>query len=182
MDANEGPEIFPRWRDEATDQHNEQREQIERLCTEFADVFDPALGCTNCVEHSIPTGNAKPIYHQPRRVPLAWAEKFREEISGMLKAGVIGPSTSPRTSPIVPVRKKDGETRVCIDYRKLNTVTEEDRYPMPHIEEMLEKLGKTEFISTLDLSKGYYQVAVEKEDQPKTALVASFSSRECLLD
>ena len=100
----------------------------------------------------------------------------------MLKAGVIEPSTSPWTSPIVPVRKKDGGTRVCIDYRKLNTVTEEDRYPMPRIKEMLEKLGKAEFISTLDLSKGYYQVAVKKEDQPLLHLVASFSSRECLLD
>ena len=177
VDANEGPEIFPFEQDgEMKPQINtqltsEQRGQIERLCTEFADVFDPAPGCTNCVEHSIPTGNAKPIYHQPRRVPLAWAEKVREEISGMLKAGVIEPSTSPWTSPIVPVRKKDGGTRVCIDYRKLNTVTEEDRYPMPRIEEMLEKLGKAEFISTLDLSKGYYQVAVKKEDQPKTAFI-----------
>lgn len=88
----------------------------------------------------------------------------------MLQAGIIEPSVSAWTSPLVPVNKKDGSLRLCVDYRKLNTVTEDDRYPMPRVDELLEKLGRSAYISTLDLTKGYYQVPVSQEDQAKTAL------------
>ena len=73
----------------------------------------------------------------------------------MLDAGVIEPSTSPWTSPIILVKKKDGSLRLCIDYRKLNSITKEDRYPMPRVDVMLEQLGKATYISTLDLTQGY---------------------------
>lgn len=88
------------------------------------------------------------------------------------------PSTSPWTSPIVPVRKKDGSLRLCIDYRKLNDMTTEDRYPMPRVEELLEKLGKAKYISTLDLTKGYYQVSMAPSDRKKTAFMAPMGKFE----
>ena len=83
---------------------------------------------------------------------------MKEELDAMLKAGVIEPSTSPWTSPIVPVRKKDGGLRLCVDYRRLNSITTEDRYQMPRVDELVERLGRAKYISTLDLCKGYYQV------------------------
>lgn len=71
----------------------------------------------------------------------------------MLDAGIVVPSDSPWTSPIVPVKKKDGSIRLCIDYRKLNEVTEEDRYQMPWVDD---RIGSALFITTIDLTKGYY--------------------------
>ena len=90
----------------------------------------------------------------------------------MLDAEVIEPSTSAWTSSIIPVKKKDGSLRLCVDYCKLNAVTQEDRYPMPRIDELLEKLGKAKYISHIDLTKGYYQVPLAKHDREKTAFIA----------
>ena len=81
-------------------------------------------------------------------------------------------SDSPWTSPIVPVKKKDGGLCLCVDYRKLNSVTMDDTYQMPQVDELIDTLGGARYITTLDLSKGYYQVPVATEDQPKTAFVS----------
>jgi hypothetical protein len=107
-------------------------------------------------------------------VAKAWEEEVRTEIKSMLELGVIEPCRSPWASPIVTVAKKDGSLRLCIDYRKLNSVTADDPYQMPRVEEMLDRLGQAEFISTIDLAKGYYQVPVRKEDQDKTAFISPF--------
>ena len=72
---------------------------------------------------------------------------------------------------MVCVRKKDSTLRMCADFRKLNSVTEDDIYPMKRIEEMIDALGEAQFISTIDLSKGYYQIPVAQEDQRKTAFI-----------
>ena len=104
---------------------------------------------------------------------------MRDEVKAMLRIGVIEPSTNPWTSPIVPVRKKDGRLRLCVDYRSLNTITTEDRYQMPHVDELVECLGKAKYISIIDLCKGYYQVPMQPEDKLKTAFVTPF---QVLLD
>ena len=70
------------------------------------------------------------------------------------------------------VTKKDGGIRLCVDYRKLNQVTKFDAYPMPRVEELLDQIGDAQFITTLDLAKGYWQVPVSIEDREKTAFVS----------
>ena len=106
----------------------------------------------------------------------------------MLDTGVIFPSKSPWTSPLVSVQEKDGTLCLCVDYRKVNKVTTDDKYPMPKVDELLEKIGRTQFISTLDLiTQGYYQVSVKEGDREKTAFatpmaVESISSLACRLD
>ena len=87
----------------------------------------------------------------------------------MLQDGVIRPSTSPWSSLIVMVRKKDGAWRFCIDFRKLNDVTHKDAYPLPRIDETLESLSGSTLFTTLDLASGYWQVELEEADKEKTA-------------
>ena len=87
----------------------------------------------------------------------------------MLRLGVIEPSHSPWSSPIVMVPKPDGTLRFCNDFRRLNEVSEFDCYPMPRVDELLDRLGRARFISTLDLTKGYWQVPLSEQAKPKTA-------------
>ncbi|CAM4683018.1 unnamed protein product, partial [Caretta caretta] len=90
-------------------------------------------------------------------------------IQDMLQMGVISPSESAWASPVVLVPKPDGEIRFWVDYRKLNAVTRPDNYPMPRTDELLEKLGQAQFISTLDLTKGYWQVPLDESAKERSA-------------
>ncbi|CAM4640475.1 unnamed protein product [Lepidochelys kempii] len=87
----------------------------------------------------------------------------------MLQMGVIRPSVSAWASPVVLVPKPDGEIRFCVDYHKLNAVTRPDNYPMPHTDELLEKLGWAQFISTVELTKGYWQVPLHESSKERSA-------------
>ena len=87
----------------------------------------------------------------------------------MLDKGVIVPSKSPYSSPIVMVRKRDGTNRMCIDYRKLNEITTKDAYPLPRIGQTIDALQGAGYLSLLDLASGSWQVPVAEKDQHKTA-------------
>ncbi|CAM4642614.1 unnamed protein product [Lepidochelys kempii] len=125
-------------------------------------TFSATPGLTEQAYHCIDTGNAHPIRVQPYRVSPQAKTAIEREIQDMLQMGVIRPSESAWASPVVLVPKPDGEIRFCVDYRKLNAVTRPDNYPMPHTDELLEKLGRAQFISTLDLTKGYWQVPLDE--------------------
>jgi hypothetical protein len=86
----------------------------------------------------------------------------------MLKSEVVQPSSSPWASPIVLV-KKDKSFRFCVDYRKLNDVTYKDAYPLPRIDDTLDSLSGSKWLSTIDVLSGYWQVELAEEDHPKTA-------------
>ncbi|MGL5480857.1 MAG: reverse transcriptase family protein, partial [Aeromonas veronii] len=109
------------------------------------------------------------VWQRPYRVPEARRQAIQEEVQRMLRLGVIEPSRSLWSSPIVMVPKQDGTLRFCNDYRKLNEVSAFDGYPMPRVDELLERLGRARYISTLDLTKGYWQVPLSGEAKEKTA-------------
>ncbi|CAM4630419.1 unnamed protein product [Caretta caretta] len=148
-----------------------QRQQIQELCTSYAPTFSATPGLTERAYHSIDTGNAHPIRVQPYRVSPQAKTAIEREIQDMLQMGVIRPSESAWASPVVLVPKPDGEIRFCVDYRKLNAVTRPDNYPMPRTDELLEKLGRAQFISTLDLTKGYWQVPLDESAKERSAFI-----------
>ena len=131
------------------------------------------LGLMKGVEHHIDVEGARPIAQPVRPIPLSKQNAITDEIALMLKAGVIQPSKSPWSSPIVLVKKKDGTWRFCVDYRKVNEVTKKDRFPLPRIDVMLDTLAGGKIFSTFDLNSGYWQIGMEKASQEITAFTCS---------
>ena len=120
-----------------------QSRQLHSLLCDFASLFLSGakdLGHTDLVQHRIHTGDAIPIRQPARRLPPAKMNEAMKAIDDMHQEGIIEPSLSPWASPIILVRK-DGSTRFCVDYRKLNQVTRKDLYPLPHIDDTLEGLN-----------------------------------------
>ncbi|CAM5102543.1 unnamed protein product [Natator depressus] len=148
-----------------------QRQQIKELCTSYAPTFSATPGLTERACHAIDTGNAHPIKVQPYWVSPQAKTAIEREIQDMQQMGVIRPSHSSWASPVVLVPKPDGEIRFCMDYGKLNAVTCPDNYPMARTDELLEKLGRAQFISTLDLTKGYWQVPLDESAKERSAFI-----------
>ena len=151
-----------------------QRHDIRQLCQEYSDVINPNPGKTSLVTHSLRTTCEKPIRQQPYRIPQAKKQEVKKMLDEMIERGYITPSSSPYSSPIVLVEKKDTTTRLCVDYRKLNDVTVSDGYPIPRVDEIFEKLGKAHYLSTMDLAKGYWQIPLSPDSQEKSAFVTEF--------
>ncbi|GFU07808.1 hypothetical protein TNCV_3551401 [Trichonephila clavipes] len=148
----------------------EQKSSAERLFQEFEDVFSrnsSDIGHTTVTQHRIDTADHPPIKQHPRRLPFAKQEEVGTLLREMQENDIIEPSSSPWASPIVLVRKKDGSTRFCVDYRKLNDVTKKDSYPLPRIDDTLDTLSGHKWFSTLDLKSGYWQVEIYPEDREK---------------
>ena len=106
---------------------------------------------------------------RPYRVPEARQAAIRADTEKMLTAGVIEESHSEWSSPIVMVSKPDGSLRFCNDFRKVNEISKFDAYPMPRVDELLEKIGNARYITTLDLTKGYWQIPLTPRAKENTA-------------
>ena len=155
--------------------NEEQRRQLQRLLDRFKEVLKSKPGRTTLTEHRIRVKKTnQPVRQHPYRIPYAYRTAVEKELKEMEREGIIESSKSDWASPMVIVKKKDGSLRICVDYRKLNAVTEMDAYPMPRIDDILDQIGQAKYLTTLDLARGYWQVPVAKEDQHITAFTTPF--------
>ena len=146
-----------------------QKQELEELLSLFEDVITPVPGSVSLLQHAINTKDSPPLKTAPYRLAPTWKDQLKAEVKDLADAGIIRPSVSPWSSPIIPVRKKDGSVRLCIDFRRLNKETVPDPYLMPRVEEIIDCLGEAMYVSTLDLNKGFHQVPMKPDDIEKTA-------------
>ena len=151
-----------------------QKSQLNKVLETFSDVMSSTPGHTTEMEHQVTTTGTRPVRLPPYRLPHAYRNLVEKEIKEMLVAGVIEPSSSEWASPIVLVGKKDGTLRLCIDYCRLNSGSLTDAYPISRIDDLIYQLGKARYISTLDLTRGYWQVPMAKASRHLTAFTTSF--------
>ena len=147
----------------------QQQSQLQETLALHGNILTKQPGLTNLTKFEIDTGSAEPIQQRPYSTPVMLKPKVDEEITWLLEQGFIVPSSSPWALPIVTVRKPDGSARLCVDFRKVNALTKQTPFFMPRVEEVIEGIGRAAYISKLDLSKGFYQVALTEEAKLKTA-------------
>ena len=116
---------------------------------------------------------ATPIAKSPYKMSVPEAIELKEQLRQLLEKAFIRPSVSPWGAPVLFQKKKDGTLRLCIDYQGLNNLTVRNKYPIPRIDELLDRLYESIVFSTIDLKSGYYQIRIKDEDIPKT----TFNSR-----
>ena len=144
----------------------DQRFQLEKLLHDYDHILSEIPGKTTLFSHKINTDSASPISVPPRRTPPG--------ISGYYHSGIENYDGSRYYRaiwrfPLVFVPKKDGSLRLCVDYRQLNVKSMSDTYPMPRADDLIDRIGNANYITTLDLTKWYYQVPMDEESKEKTA-------------
>ena len=149
----------------------EQRGHLLDLICRYRRIFSDVPGCCQLAEHRIDLTSEVPVRQRPYPVPYAMREALKSELRTMEDLGVIRRSSSAYASPLVVVKKKDGTDRICVDYRRLNKITVFDPHPSSHPSDVFQDLVGDNYFSTIDLSKGYWQIKVREEDVPKTAFV-----------
>lgn len=148
-----------------------QREkcQLQSIVAQFKEIGGEKLGRTSLYTHVINTGNALPIKQRGYAVSPAVEKRFGAELKRMIDLGVVEHSISPWCSPAVLVKKADGRDRLCVDSRKLNAVTVRDSYPLPRVSEILDRLGRSRFLSKIDLKDFFWQIPLSEDSKQKTA-------------
>lgn len=151
---------------------NEQLADLSTLihCNIQAFSINGELGSTNILTHKIElTEEARPFREPHRRRPKTHVDEAKKQVEEMLREGVIEESNSPWASAYLLVKKKNGKMRMCIDFRRLNSMTKKSSYPLPNIDECLENLAGKRYFSNLDLASGFWQIPVDESSREYTA-------------
>ena len=157
---------------DASNLTTDQQKKVSDFLLKWKQTFSRGLtdlGNCDLVKHEIKLKDEKPFKEPHRRIPPAIFQEVREHLKEMMEAGAIRPSTSPYSSNVVIVRKKDGTIRFCVDFRKLNSKTITDASAIPRVEDTLHLLAGAKYFTKLDLRSGYWQVEIKEEDKEKTA-------------
>ena len=152
-----------------------ERRSIGKLLMEFLDVFsrsDADVGRKHLIKHSIPVKPGTwPIKQPPRRLRPEKETEVERQVKELSEQGLIAPSNSAWSLPVVLVKRNDGNWRFCIEFRQLNSVTEQDCHPLPRIDESLDALTGSKIFSTLDLISWYWQLPLDEDAQDKSSFV-----------
>ncbi|GBN76866.1 Retrovirus-related Pol polyprotein from transposon opus [Araneus ventricosus] len=132
------------------------------------------LGQCDLIKHEIHLSDQIPIRQKPYRDPYHLKSEMRSQINVLLEAGIIQPSTSSFSAPVILVKKSDGSYRLVADLRKLNAKTVPDNYPLPNVTEMIDNLSGAKFFSTLDLTSGFHQMVMHPDHKKYTAIATEF--------
>ena len=144
--------------------------QLDAILEKYRMVMKSTPGETDLTEHTVDTADAKPIQNVPYRLPPQWKDSVRSEVEELVRAGIVVPSTSPWSSPIVPIRNPTDLCGCALITGRLTP----DPYYMLLIEEILDKIGDAKFLSKMDLSNGFYQVPLKEDAQLKSAFITPF--------
>ena len=147
----------------------EEQNQVRSLVQKFSGTFSEKPGRTTLMEHDIKLTTDTPVRVKQYPLPYSMMQAVNDEVRSMIELGVIERSESPYCSPVIIVKKKDNTNRFHIDFRVLNKITVFDAKRMPSMEQIFAKLAGYKFISKLDLSKGYWQIALSDRSKPYTA-------------
>ena len=154
--------------------------RVRDMLRKHEKMWSGELGNITTTEHPIDlVPNARPFKSPPFRAGPKMRELIDFEVNKQLKAGVIEPSQSEWAAPVLFAPKKDGKLRFCIDYRRLNSMTIRDSYPLPRMDDCIDSLGSATIFTTLDAYSGYWQLAIKKEDRHKTAFVTHNGVYQC---
>jgi hypothetical protein len=162
------------WQGQRSDAPHIESTEVRKLVADFDDVFPDELPSglppVRDTSHSIVLEpGSKPTWRPMYRLsPLEFTE-MTKQVTGMLDKGWLERSDSPFAAPVLFVSKKDGTLRMCVDYRALNKITVKNRYSLPRIDDLFDKLRGATVFSSLDLAQGYHQIRIPPEDVPKTA-------------
>ena len=154
------------------DHLNEGKTDVVKLLNEFPEIVSMSnydIGLANLPPMKIETGDAEPVMVPPRRMGPLQKQKIRVHVKDMMNSGILKYSKSSWSSPLVPVTKRDGDVRPCVDLRELNSLTKFHAFPLPNIEDILNSLKKSKYFTTLDLSKGFHQLKISQCSAAKTA-------------
>ena len=159
--------------------NKEEQNMIKNLTHQYSDIIHSdsiPLTCYSKIKHEIYLNDDTPVYQKPYRKPYNQKLEIKRQVNKMMEQGIISESASPWSSPISLVPKKidaSGEQkwRLVIDYRRLNEKTVKDKYPLPNITEILDKLGRANYFTTLDLASAYNQIEIKETDRQKTAFI-----------
>ena len=153
-------------------------EKALQLLLKYWNFFshDGSYGKTHLLQHRIITEDVPPIKCKIRPVGPAYEEDLRRQIDHLLEQDVIEPADSPWSANLVPVRKKNGNIRWCVDWRRLNAVTKKDAYPMPNVHDCLARLAGSTIFSGVDMAGAFHCIELDPRDREKTAFATPFGS------
>ena len=162
-------EVLAHIDDKLTHLSEKERRDVKELLNEFPQLFADVPSRTDAVEHDVDVGDTTPIKQAPYRANPTKMKNLEKEIEYMLQNGIIEPSSSAWSSPCILVPKPDRSYRFCTDYRKVNACTKTDSFPIPRIDDCIDRIGKAKYVSKFDLLKGYWQIPLTKRAQEISA-------------
>ena len=153
-----------------------ERDRLTELLHSNRQVFaqnESDVGLTYTVKHRICTTEDGPVRAAYRRIPPPQFEEVKAHINDLIQQRIVRPSRSEYASPIVICKKKNGNIRMCVDYRRLNNKTRKDAFPLPRVDKIFYHLVGTKYFSTVNLKSAYNQVDIDESDQHKTLVCMS---------